>query len=76
MSDERRITITPTDNASYRVTGKHRVFDEDGTMLQEGDEVYLCRCGGSGDKPFCDGSHRMNGFRSEVRASSSSIEPS
>ena len=34
----------------------------EGNVLYEGDRAALCRCGGSANKPFCDGTHRTNGF--------------
>jgi uncharacterized Fe-S cluster protein YjdI len=45
------------------VTGGVRIVDADGTVLYEGERAALCRCGGSANKPFCDGSHKKNGFR-------------
>ena len=36
-------------------------IDVDG-FEAEGDELYLCRCGASANKPFCDGSHKDAGF--------------
>ena len=44
------------------VRGGVRIVDADGNLLYEGERAALCRCGGSGNKPFCDGTHRTNGF--------------
>jgi CDGSH-type Zn-finger protein len=39
-----------------------------GETWPAGKGVALCRCGGSQNKPFCDGTHGRNGFRNENRA--------
>jgi CDGSH-type Zn-finger protein len=33
-----------------------------GTIYETRNRVTLCRCGGSGNMPFCDGTHCENGF--------------
>ena len=45
------------------VSGGVRILDARGDVLYEGEKAALCRCGGSANKPFCDGSHKTNGFR-------------
>jgi CDGSH-type Zn-finger protein len=66
------VTITPRDNGPYRVAGPVVLQDAAGGRweLPEGKAVFLCRCGHSVTKPFCDGSHSRVGFESEVRAPS------
>jgi uncharacterized Fe-S cluster protein YjdI len=44
------------------VRGGVRILDAGGNLLYEGERAALCRCGGSGNKPFCDGTHKTNGF--------------
>lgn len=59
-------TIKPTKNGPYLVTHcetlkgmvDDRRYDSAGT-------VALCRCGGSKNKPLCDGTHAQNGFTDE-----------
>lgn len=43
------------------------LVDGEGNQLDSKAEVYLCRCGLSKNKPFCDGSHK-NKFESTIRA--------
>ena len=64
------ITITPTDNGPYLIEGPARVADADGNeyALTEQTTIFLCRCGGSATKPFCDGTHETLKFEAAGRA--------
>ncbi|HEX5828479.1 MAG TPA: CDGSH iron-sulfur domain-containing protein [Candidatus Limnocylindrales bacterium] len=64
------VVIRPTDNGSYRVTGPVILEDAQGGRwdLPAGKSVWLCRCGASQNRPFCDSSHKTVGFESVVRA--------
>lgn len=54
--------ITVEADGPLFVDGPVRVVAADGTMIKDTDRTWLCRCGHSANKPFCDGSHRRNGF--------------
>ena len=54
------------DNGPLLATGV-TVVDGEGNKLETKEQVYLCRCGRSSNKPFCDGAHKNN-FESVVRA--------
>ncbi|HET6642469.1 MAG TPA: (4Fe-4S)-binding protein [Gaiellaceae bacterium] len=58
----RTIEITPSPNGPLLVRGPIRVVRPDGTA-EELPRAAFCRCGHSGNKPFCDGTHREVGFR-------------
>lgn len=53
--------VTPTPNGPYKVEGASLV-DAEGEPMEAGDPMMLCRCGQSGNKPFCDGTHSKVGF--------------
>ena len=64
------ISIRVLKNGPYEVAGGAKLFDHQGKEHQEDQfpPLYLCRCGQSKNKPFCDGSHARVGFVSECPA--------
>jgi uncharacterized Fe-S cluster protein YjdI len=54
--------VVASANGPLLVTGGVCVLDAEGNVLYEGEKAALCRCGGSSNKPFCDGTHAKNGF--------------
>ena len=62
-ADEPTATITPYRDGPLLVRGDFRLVDTDGNEIDPGRKtVALCRCGKSGIKPFCDGTHKRSGF--------------
>ena len=56
-------TITPYRDGPLIIRGDFRLLDQDGQEIDPGRRtVALCRCGRSGIKPFCDGTHKRSGF--------------
>ena len=56
------VKVTPTSNGPLQVRGPLTVRDAAGTTVFV-ESAYLCRCGGSSNKPYCDGTHTKIGFR-------------
>lgn len=56
------VKIIPTTDGPLEVDGDVRIVAPDGTVIREISKAYLCRCGHSKSKPFCDGSHKREGW--------------
>ena len=55
--------IKVTDDGPYVISDAHQITRlSDGKPYEAAGPVALCRCGGSKNKPFCDGTHKTNGF--------------
>jgi CDGSH-type Zn-finger protein len=58
------IAIKGRENGPYLVPGQARFLDAEGQEQTTAGEIFaLCRCGGSANKPFCDGAHRKIEFK-------------
>jgi CDGSH-type Zn-finger protein/uncharacterized Fe-S cluster protein YjdI len=61
--------VTPLADGPLQVAGNLEICSGTGRTLSRIENARLCRCGGSSNKPFCDGTHARIGFRSEAPAS-------
>lgn len=62
-STAQSLSITPTPNGSLKIEGELEIYNAEGALAFRGNKTFLCRCGGSANKPFCDGSHARVGFK-------------
>lgn len=58
------LRVEPETNGPLAVTGNLEICCGTGRTINRVTSVRLCRCGGSSNKPYCDDTHRRNGFRS------------
>lgn len=64
MSETPQVTVKCRQDGPILVTGSAKLVDAEGREYPLGgkENFALCRCNGSARKPFCDGSHKTNGF--------------
>ncbi|MGI9293609.1 MAG: CDGSH iron-sulfur domain-containing protein, partial [Pseudomonadales bacterium] len=59
------LAITAAKDGPLLIKGNVTISGGSGRTSWRGTQVALCRCGASGNKPFCDGSHKKVGFSSD-----------
>ncbi len=59
------LSIKAMPDGPLKLQGNVTIMAATGRPAWQGDNVALCRCGASADKPFCDGSHLGVGFKSD-----------
>lgn len=64
MSEKSYIEVL--DDGPLIAEGLEKLDNSRGEDLELKKKVALCRCGASGNKPYCDGSHKRVGFSSRV----------
>jgi len=58
------LRVVPALDGPFLLTGMVSLCSTDGETVVNFNKAALCRCGGSSNKPFCDGTHKRIGFKS------------
>lgn len=56
------LTVKPIKNGPLQITGNLELVSGTGRAIDRVQETWLCRCGESKNRPYCDGTHKKNGF--------------
>nr|WP_282851494.1 CDGSH iron-sulfur domain-containing protein [Gulosibacter sediminis] len=66
MSEKEPVSVTPYPDGPLLMRGDFELRTTDGEPIERKRRtVALCRCGLSSIKPFCDGTHKAAGFRTD-----------
>lgn len=60
------LKVSPLPDGPLMVEGNLEVVTGTGRTITRTQKCFLCRCGGSEKKPFCDGTHKKIGFSSST----------
>lgn len=60
------LKIEPQMDGPLKASGPVEILTGTGRGVERTQACRLCRCGASANKPFCDGSHKRVGFKTDV----------
>jgi CDGSH-type Zn-finger protein len=66
------LAVTPIRDGPLMLKGALEIVSASGRTVMRGTEAFLCRCGASAKKPFCDRTHKRTGFVAEGGSKKSS----
>ena len=58
------LSVAAAPDGPLLIKGNVMIKTSSGRIAWQGNQVALCRCGASENKPFCDGKHKDIGFKS------------
>jgi CDGSH-type Zn-finger protein len=77
VTDRDTVVITPYRDGPLLVRGPVTLRDPAGREIaNDRNTIALCRCGKSRIKPFCDGTHKLTGFRAPAGPATTTGPPS
>jgi CDGSH-type Zn-finger protein/uncharacterized Fe-S cluster protein YjdI len=59
------VEVLPQTDGPLKLVGNLEIVSGTGRTVNRVTQTFLCRCGQSANKPYCDGSHKAAGFRAD-----------